>query len=63
MDTPDGSGPLVIANFAIMIVVVLAFAYAILAVMAALGLTSFSVLERFRKKREEPEDDGIDGLF
>ena len=46
------------------VAVLVASALAVLATMAALGLTSFALLERFRKRdREEPEDGGIDDLF
>ncbi|GAA2304376.1 hypothetical protein GCM10009853_071720 [Glycomyces scopariae] len=58
-----GYGLLIIAQAVFLLFLVVAAVYALLAVMAALGLTSFGVLERFRRKREEPEDDGIDGLF
>ncbi|MEU5153218.1 hypothetical protein [Glycomyces sp. NPDC021274] len=51
-------------NLVVVIAVVLGLVYGVLVVMAALGLTSFSVFERFRKKRpEEAEDGGIDDLF
>jgi hypothetical protein len=61
----DGVYPaFVTINVVAAIVVVAALAYAVLLVMAALGLTSFSVFERFRKKRpEEVDEGGIDDLF
>lgn len=54
---------LVFGQWILIGIVVLGMAYAVLFATAALGLTSFTMFERFRKKREEPEDDGIDGLF
>jgi hypothetical protein len=57
-------GMLTAVNLVVIVVVALAFAYAVLAVMAALGLTSFSLLNRFRKRdKEDPHDGGIDDLF
>jgi hypothetical protein len=59
-----GLGVLLIAQVGAIVLVVVAFAYAVLAVMAALGLTSFSVLSRFRRRNEEgPDEGGIDDLF
>lgn len=46
------------------LIVGIAVLYTVLAATAALGLTSFSMFERFRKKpREELEEGGIDDLF
>jgi hypothetical protein len=59
-----GFGGLLIVQFAFIGLLIVAALYAILAMTAALGLTSFSVFERFRKKRpEESDDGGIDDLF
>jgi membrane protein implicated in regulation of membrane protease activity len=61
----DGTdGAFIALNIGVVLVVALGLVYAVLLVMAALGLTSFSVFERFRKKRpEEAEEVGIDDLF
>lgn len=59
-----GLGVLLIAQVGAIVLVVLVFAYAVVAVMAALGLTGFSVLSRFRKRNEDgPDEGGIDDLF
>jgi hypothetical protein len=65
VDNVDGFGAAwVTVNFVVVVAVVLGLVYGVLVVMAALGLTSFSMFERFRKKRpEEAEDGGIDDLF
>ena len=64
VDNADGFGAWVTFNFVVVIAVVLGLVYGVLVVMAALGLTSFSMFERFRRKRpEEAEDGGIDDLF
>ncbi|MFG3339876.1 hypothetical protein [Glycomyces sp. NPDC048151] len=65
VDKVDGvAEAFVILNTVVVVLVVAALAYAVLIVTAALGLTSFSMFERFRKKRpEEAEDGGIDDLF
>jgi len=64
-DTPDSVGYGILFMYAaIGGGMLLLFAWGVLAVSALLGLTSFSVARLFRGKREEePEDDGIDGLF
>jgi uncharacterized membrane-anchored protein len=61
----DGTdGTFIALNIGLVLVVAFAMVYAVLLVMAALGLTSFSMFERFRKKRpEEVEEGGIDDLF
>jgi uncharacterized membrane-anchored protein len=57
-------GAFIALNIGVVLVVALGLVYAVLLVMAALGLTSFSMFERFRKKRpEEVEEVGIDDLF
>ncbi|MCC3764859.1 hypothetical protein K3N28_17515 [Glycomyces sp. TRM65418] len=59
-----GYGLLLIAQVGFVVFVVLAFAYAVLVVMAALGLTSFTAFERFRRRGgEDPGEGGIDDLF
>jgi hypothetical protein len=64
----DGiGGAFLLVDFLTVVLVVLALAFAVLVVTAALGLTSFSVLALFRRKdrrdREAAEDGGIDDLF
>jgi hypothetical protein len=57
-------GMMTAVNLVVIVVVALAFAYAVLAVMAALGLTSFSLLSRFRKRdREDTPEGGLDDLL
>jgi hypothetical protein len=64
MNIDGADGPFIALNIGLVLVVALALVYAVLLVMAALGLTSFSMFERFRKKRpEEVEEGGIDDLF
>jgi uncharacterized protein HemY len=54
-------------NFFAVLAVIVGLVFAVLVVTAALGLTSFSVLELFRRKdrraREDAHDGGIDDLF
>jgi SNF family Na+-dependent transporter len=54
-------------NFIAVLAVIVGLVFAVLVVMAALGLTSFSVLELFRRKDRRARDDahngGIDDLF
>ncbi|WP_205324819.1 hypothetical protein [Glycomyces sp. YM15] len=61
----DGSAPGFVAlNILVVVLVAACFVYGVVVVMAALGLTSFSIFERFRRKpQEETEDGGIDDLF
>lgn len=59
-----GYGGLLVIQLLFIGLLVVAALYAILAVTAALGLTSFSMFERFRRKRpEESDDGGLDDLF
>lgn len=63
-DIDGADGAFIALNIGVVVVVAVALVYAVLVVMAALGLTSFSILERYRKKRpEEAEDGRIDDLF
>jgi Kef-type K+ transport system membrane component KefB len=59
------NGPMLIMSGLAVLLLVAAFAFAVLVVMAALGLTSFSILERFRRRRgrEDHRGGGIDDLF
>ncbi|PRY57639.1 hypothetical protein [Glycomyces artemisiae] len=64
MDEVNADGGLLLMYLLMGGGVLLLFAWGVLAVSALLGLTSFSVARLIRGKREEePEDDGIDGLF
>ena len=68
MDDPSSEGMfdfwIVIVQYAVLGLTIIGLLYAILFATAALGLTSFSVLERFRKRRrKDPEEGGIDDLF
>ncbi|MEU5873646.1 hypothetical protein AB0A73_19070 [Glycomyces sp. NPDC047369] len=64
MDQVNADGGLLLAYLLMGAGVLLLFAWGVLAVSALLGLTSVSVARLIRGKREEePEDDGIDGLF
>jgi hypothetical protein len=56
-----------LVNFIAVLAVVVGLVFGVLVVMAALGLTSFSVLELFRRKdrreREDAPEGGLDDLF
>lgn len=59
-----GDGLMLIATVVFLAILAVAAFYAVLVAISALGLTSFSLLHRFRRRREEkPDDGGIDDLF